>query len=130
MSANSSLQHLGTLTSAPPGRRENAVAIALVVTSAVALALLAPFARIPLRPVDAFIPAYEASLAIVDLVTAALLFGQFSRTQSFAWLVLACGYLFNALIIIPHALTFPGVFAPGGLLGAGPQTAAWLYCFW
>jgi PAS domain S-box-containing protein len=130
MSTNSNLHRLGTLTSAPPGRPENAVAIAVVVTSAVTLALLAPFARIPLTPLDAFVPAYEASLAILYLVTAALLFGQFSRARSSALLVLACGYLFDALIIIPHALTFPGVFAPGGLLGAGPQTAAWLYCFW
>jgi PAS domain S-box-containing protein len=130
MSANSSLHRLSTLTSAPPGRPENVVAIAVVVTSAVTLALLAAFARNPLTPLDAFVPAYEASLAILNLVTAALLFGQFSRTRSSALLVLACGYLFDALIIIPHALTFPGVFAPGGLLGAGPQTAAWLYCFW
>jgi signal transduction histidine kinase len=40
------------------------------------------------------------------------------------------GYLFNALIIVPHALTFPGVFAPTGLLAAGDQTTAWLYVFW
>ena len=34
------------------------------------------------------------------------------------------------MLILIHALTFPGVFAPGGLLGAGPQTTAWLYVFW
>jgi signal transduction histidine kinase len=32
--------------------------------------------------------------------------------------------------VIPHALTFPGAFSPTGLLGAGPQTTAWLYTFW
>src|SRR5262249_30233196 len=31
---------------------------------------------------------------------------------------------------IVHLLTFPGLFAPTGLLGAGPQTTAWLYMFW
>jgi hypothetical protein len=31
---------------------------------------------------------------------------------------------------IMHALSFPGLFAPAGLLGAGPQTTAWLYMFW
>ena len=45
-------------------------------------------------------------------------------------LALACGYLFDALIIIPHALTFPGAFTPAGLLGAKEQTTAWLYTFW
>jgi len=31
---------------------------------------------------------------------------------------------------IPHMLTFPGAFAPTGLLGAGLQSAAWIYVFW
>jgi signal transduction histidine kinase len=47
-----------------------------------------------------------------------------------ALLVLAAGYFFDASIIIPHALTFPGAFSPTGLLGAGTQTTAWLYMFW
>ena len=34
------------------------------------------------------------------------------------------------MMSIVHGLTFPGVFTPGGLLGAGPQTTAWLYIFW
>jgi signal transduction histidine kinase/CheY-like chemotaxis protein len=45
-------------------------------------------------------------------------------------LVLACGYLFTGLMVIAHMLSFPGLFAEGGLLGAGPQTTAWLYMFW
>jgi PAS domain-containing protein len=31
---------------------------------------------------------------------------------------------------VSHALSFPGLFAPSGLLGAGPQSTAWLYMFW
>jgi len=45
-------------------------------------------------------------------------------------LVLAAGYLFVALTVISHILTFPGAFSPTGLLGAGTQTAGWLYLFW
>lgn len=44
--------------------------------------------------------------------------------------MLASGYLFASLIIVPHALTFPGAFAEQGLLGAGLQSTAWLYIFW
>ena len=66
---------------------------------------------------------------MTDLVTALLLFGQFSITGSRALLVLASGYLFTSLIAIPFALTFPGAFAPTGLLGAGSQSAAWLNAF-
>ena len=31
---------------------------------------------------------------------------------------------------VVHALSFPGLFSPTGLLGAGPQTTVWLYVFW
>jgi len=47
-----------------------------------------------------------------------------------ALLVLANGYLLSALIVIPHALTFPGAFAPKGLLGAGVQSSGWLNTLW
>ena len=40
------------------------------------------------------------------------------------------GYLFTALMAVPHALSFPRLFAPDGLIGAGPQTTAWLYMIW
>ncbi len=46
------------------------------------------------------------------------------RLRSIGVLVLAAGYLFDALIIVPHTLSFPGAFAAQGLLGAGPQTTA------
>jgi signal transduction histidine kinase len=44
--------------------------------------------------------------------------------------VLASGYFFSALIVVSHALSFPGAFAPSGLLGGGLQTTAWLFIFW
>ena len=47
-----------------------------------------------------------------------------------ALLVLSAGYLFTAGMAGGHTLSFPGLFAPTGLLGAGPQTTAWLYMFW
>ena len=34
-------------------------------------------------------------------------------------MILACAYFFDALIILPHLLTFPGAFSETGLLGAG-----------
>jgi PAS domain S-box-containing protein len=112
------------------GRKANAVAVSVISVSILTLVVLGPIARRPLPQIDAFIPAYEAALAITYLITVFLLFGQFVREKSATLLILSCGYLFNSLIIICHALTFPGVFAPRGLLGAGPQTTAWLYLFW
>ena len=90
----------------------------------------APYAARPLPRLAAFVPFLNATILVTDLITAVLLFTHFSISRKRALLILAAGYLFNALIVIPHAVTFPGAFSPKGLLGAGPQTAAWLYIFW
>ena len=118
------------LSTLPATRSERRLAIAVVLVSVLCFAVAVPFARVPLPQSLAFIPAYESALVIIDLITAVLLFGQFNRRRSYALLALASGYLFDALIIIPHALSFPGVFSPTGLLGAGSQTTAWIYIFW
>src|SRR5437016_4250865 len=118
------------LATHPAGPEDRKRAIAVVIASLAIFMALAPFAKMNLAQVWAFIPAYESALVINDLITAALLFGQFAFVKSKALLVLASAYLFTALIAVAHALTFPGLFAPSGLLGAGPQSTAWLYIFW
>lgn len=91
---------------------------------------LVPFAKIPLTPYPAFIPAYEAALLIIDIITAVLLIGQYWQLRLPVLLALAGAYLYDAALVIPHGLTFPGVITKTGLLHAGPQTTAYLYEFW
>ena len=78
----------------------------------------------------AVVASYQTGLALNDLITAILLFTQFSLLRSRALLLLASGYLFTAVAAVVHALSYPDVFAPNGLLGAGPQTTSWLYIVW
>ena len=111
------------LSTLPATRHSRRVALLVVAVSAVIFAADAPFAKIPLGPVWAFIPAYESALAVNDLITAVLLLGQFGFLRSRALLVLASGYLFTTFITVAHALTFPGLFSPGGLLGADYEVA-------
>jgi signal transduction histidine kinase len=118
------------LSTLPAGPRQRRLALAVVLVSVAIFFAAAPFARLQLAAVPAFIPIIASTLVINDLITAALLFGQFSILRSRALLVLASGYLFTATITVSHALTFPGLFSPPGLLGAGPQSTAWLYTFW
>jgi hypothetical protein len=108
---------------ATPWHRRGAFAV--IVVSLVAYGAVGPFSATPLPRFDS-IPTMMAIVFVTDLVTAVLLFGQFSTTGTRALLVLASGYLFSSLIAIPFTLTFPGAFAPTGLLGAGSQSAAWL----
>jgi signal transduction histidine kinase len=89
-----------------------------------------PLSTIQLGRIDAFVPAYATAMFVTDSITAVLLFAQFSILRSPALLAISSGYLFTALMLIPWMLTFPGVFAPGGLLGAGLQSTTWIYILW
>jgi signal transduction histidine kinase len=114
----------------PAAARDRRFAISAVAVSAAIFLAAIPFAKQPLSPVWAFIPSYQAALVVCDLITAALLFGQARFSRSLPLLVLAAGYLFAACLAVVHALSFPGLFAPGGALGGGAQSTAWLYMFW
>jgi signal transduction histidine kinase len=119
------------LSSLSPSRAQRRLALAVV------LALLGSFiitdgllSTFQLGRIDAFVPTYATAMFVTDSITAVLLFAQFSILRSRALLAIASGYLYTALIVIPWMLTFPGVFTPGGLLGAGLQTTSWLYTLW
>ena len=118
---------LSTLQADRGARR---LALATVLVSAALFLAAVPFAKVKLAPLSAFIPIYESALVVCDLVTAVLLFGQFTILRTRALAILASAYLFTATITVCHALTFPSLFAPTGLLGAGPHSTAWLYMFW
>jgi PAS domain S-box-containing protein len=118
------------LSTLPPTGRDRAVALTVVGISSVLFVCIAPFAGVPLAPVPAFIASYQSALAINDVITAVLLFSQFGILRSRALLLLASAYLFTAAAAVVHALTFPGLFAPAGLLNAGPQTTVWLFMIW
>ena len=110
--------------------RQRRVALSAIVLSGLVFLAALPFLTQPLTPVFAFVPAYEASLVILDLITAVLLCGQFAHQRSAAILVIAAGYLFDAFQVVPHALSYPGLLTPAGWLSGGAQTTAWLYMFW
>ena len=118
------------LSTLPATSRDRKAAIAVVGVSSVLFACAVPFAGVPLTPVPAFVASYQSALAVNDLITAILLFSQFAILRSHALLLLASGYLFTTAAAIVHGLTFPGLFAPAGLLNAGPQTTVWLYMIW
>ena len=118
------------LSTLPASRSDHVAAVAVVAVSVVLFAIAVPFAGTPLTPVPAFVASYQSALAINDLITAILLFSQFAVLRARALLLLASGYLFTSAAAVVHALTFPGLFAPSGLLGAGPQTTVWIFMIW
>ena len=131
MPGNGVAGHPGVaLATARASGRQQRFAIAICVVSLLLFFAAVPFVREPLPSAPAFIPVYQTALFFIDLITAVMLLGQFYRLRAAGLLVLAMGYLFDALIIVPHTMSFPGALAPVGLLGGKPQTTAWLYVFW
>jgi signal transduction histidine kinase len=118
------------IATVPATERQRTIAVGIVIVLIVAAAVIAPFASIPVSRVDAFIPVLQTVVCVVDLVTATLLFAQFSIQPQLALLALASGYIFSGSFAFLQTLAFPGAYAPAGLIGDGPNTPAWLYVLW
>jgi signal transduction histidine kinase len=113
----------------PATARQRAIAVGVIVVLTVATAAIAPFASIQLPQVNAFIPVLQTVVSIADLVTATLLFAQFSIQPQRALLALASGYIFSSSFAFLQTLAFPGAYAPAGLIGDA-NTAAWMFVLW
>ncbi|MEN6542227.1 MASE4 domain-containing protein [Parvibaculum sp.] len=118
------------LSTVRPTPHDQRLAFAIMMASTLAFIVTAPFAKTQLTPLPAFLPIYQTAVIISDVITSILLLGQYDILRSRRLFVIAAAYFFNAAMAVFHALSFPGLFAPAGLLGSGPQTTAWLYFFW
>jgi signal transduction histidine kinase len=123
-------EQLALPTSLIPDDRQKRLALIVALLVPVPFIAIVPVGQIQLPRVDSYIPVVDTVMLVNDSIAATLLFAQFSIMRSQSLLALAGGFLLTALLLIPHALTFPGAFAPNGLLGAGLQTTPWLNEFW
>ena len=119
------------LSSLAPGPQQKRLALAVVVSIALVFVLITVgvLEGVHTGRLDAFVPAYLTALFVCDSITAVLLFAQFSISRLRATLVIASGYLFAALVLIPYALTFPGVFGPAPAIGSF-QSAGCIFILW
>jgi signal transduction histidine kinase/GAF domain-containing protein len=115
----------------PPTPRQTKVVLALAAVLLLGSSALGPFAAIPLQqPIAAFIPAIDAIISIADLLTGLLLLTYFYITRHVALWALACGYLCSAVLVLVHAITFPGVLTPTGNIFGGSHTNFKFYLLW
>jgi len=118
------------LSNLSPGPAQKRLASVIVLSLLIWFFVTAgPLSAVKLREIHAFVALYGAAMFVLDVITAILLFAQFFILRSPAILVIAGGYLFTALLVSAWMLSFPGVFAPEGLIG-GLQTTSWLYVVW
>ena len=114
----------------PATDRHRAIAVGIVIVLIGAAAVMAPFASKQVGRNDAFIPVLQTVVSVVDLITATLLFAQFSIQPQRALLALASGYIFSGSFAFLQTLAFPGGYAPAGLIGDTFNTPAWMYVLW
>src|SRR3954452_19047022 len=121
------------LSNLPPSRTQQklALGVALLIVLAAFLISATGQQQVKLAAVDALVPLYGMAMFVTDSITAVLLFTQFSIVRSRALLIISSGYVWTALVVIPWLLSFPGVFAPHGLLGgSSSEITVWLYTLW
>jgi signal transduction histidine kinase len=121
-------ENLG-LFDTPPSRREIRLALAVLGLFLAAFLVILPLVDVPLGEVTAFVPVIDAVMCVGELIIATLLFAQAAVFRSRALSLLASGFVFIALLLVPHALAFPGAFTPNGLIGDGTNTTAWVMIF-
>lgn len=117
-------------TAMPITRRHRAVAFGIIALIFFVVIIVAPFANVPLRRVDVFIPVLRTVMCVVDLIIAAILFGQYSIQPKYTLLSIASGYVFSGLFAFLQTLAFPGAYSAAGLIGDGVSSASWLFVFW
>ena len=112
------------LANLPAGQTERRIAFAIALALLGTGAIVVPFGRVQLPRSDAWAPITDTFIFIADLLTWFLLISQFNILRTRSLLVLASGYLFAAVMNVPHLLTFPGAFTPTGLLRNTCECAA------
>ncbi len=110
--------------------QQRRAAFGVVILLSVVFAIVMPFAHIRVARLDVFIPVVQSVIFVADLITAVLLFAQYSIQPQRALLALASGYIFSGLFAFLQTLDFPGAYSATGLLGGGLSGAAWLFSFW
>jgi len=114
----------------PISARERRIALGVIIVLAIIDVIVVPFANVKLARVDAFVPTLQTVMCVVDLMTAILLFAQYSIQPARAVLAVASGYVFGGLFAFIQTLAFPGAYSPTGLIGDGINSAAWFFVLW
>ena len=117
-----------SLLNLPPTRQQTRLAFAITVILLLTFGAGAPFANVHLPPPKGLREILLTLIFATNLVTAILIFSQCSITHSRALLLLASGYLFSSLIMIPN-VTIAGDFSWTASFGTSIHRP-FIYAIW
>jgi signal transduction histidine kinase len=118
------------IATAPATARQRKTALGVAILLIVVAVCIAPFAATQVARIDVFVPVLQTVLSVADIITATLLFSQYSIQPQRSLLALASGYVCSSAFAFLQTLSFPGAYAPGGLIGDQFNTPGWFFVFW
>src|SRR5262245_52379727 len=115
----------------PPAHWALTISIAFICTYAIFALAVVPFAGTPGPEVPGVTALFVATVFATELSTGFLLFVRFRANPYWSLLVLGSAFLYSALMVVPHLLTFPGAVLTGQtLVGSSPQAPGYIFVSW
>jgi diguanylate cyclase (GGDEF)-like protein len=113
-----------------PSRDEILAAVAVSAVTVFVAGVAFRNARLQLAEVKPFLPIFVTMVVLCEGLTGYLLMQRARLAGTPFYGILSGAYIFAAFVAAAQLPTFPGVFSSDGLLGAGTQSAVWLWTFW
>jgi PAS domain S-box-containing protein len=105
--------------------------LTIICCYAIAALAVVPIAARPGPEIPGVTALFVGAVFVTELSTSFLLFVRFRESAAWSLLVLSCTYLFSALMVVPHLLTFPGAVLAGRMLiEASTQSPGWIFVLW
>src|SRR5215475_1341055 len=107
------------------------ISIAFICTYAIFALAVIPFARNPGPEIPGITALFVATVFATELSTSFLLFVHFRANPHWSLLTLGSAFLYSALMVVPHLLTFPGaVLTSQALIGGSQQVTGYIFVLW
>src|SRR5215470_14403155 len=114
-----------------PAHSAFTISIAFICTYAIFALAVIPFAGYPGPKVPGISVLFAATILATELPTSLLLFVRFRANPHWSLLILGSAFLYSALMVVPHLLTFPGaVLMDQKLIGGSQQASSYIFVSW
>src|SRR5262245_25685618 len=114
-----------------PARSAFTISIAFIFTYTILGLAVIPFAGNPGPEIPGIIAVFGTTVFVTELCTSLLLFVYFRAHPHWSLLILGSAFLYSALMVVLHLLTFPGaVLASQALIGGSRQTTGYIFVLW